>query len=289
MPRLPDHDPRHREDFFGRDLGLRELGYLGRDVWTRAQPSGLTEHVHPAGFWELCWLARGRMAWQAAGEQVQLHGGDCFLTRPRERHGGVGGVMHPGELYWVCVDLGHLPGLAPGHARALAGGFRRLRQRRFPADGALGSAFADLIGEFRAPRHLAAPAARAVLHRLLIAFLRAAGHAETPAVSPPVLRALELIEDSLARPPRVAALAAAAGLGASRFHDRFRAETGCAPAEHIARRRIARAQALLRGGRPIGAVVDELGFASRAHFGAVFRRYVGVPPARWLEQAGDGR
>jgi len=282
---MPAHDLRHREDFHGRAFGLRELGYHGHDVWTRAQPAGLGEHVHPPGFWELCWLVRGRMAWHTAGEQVMLHGGDCFLSRPGERHGGVGGIMHPGELYWVCVDLRHLPGLVATHAQALRRGFQRLRQRRFPADAAVGEAFTALIGECRGRRPFATAAIRTALHRLLISVLRAADGAAPPIVSPPVLRALELIEDALARPPRIAELAAAAGLGASRFHERFRTETGCAPAEHIARRRVARAQELLRRGQAISTVAAELGFASPGHFGAVFRRYTGLPPARWLEQA----
>lgn len=287
MPRrVPAHDLRHREDFHGRDFGLRELGYLGHDVWTRAQPAGLGEHVHPPGFWEVCWLVRGRMTWQVADEQVMLHGGDCFLSRPGERHGGVGGVMHPGELYWTCVHLRRLPGLTATHAQSLRRGFERLRQRRFPADAAVGAAFTALIGECRQRREYVVPALRAALHRLLVNVLRAANGAEPPTVSPPVLRALELIEDALAKPPRIAELATAAGLGASRFHERFRAETGCAPAEHIARRRVARAQDLLRRGAAIGAVADELGFASRGHFGAVFRRFTGVPPATWLLREG---
>lgn len=279
-----EHDLRHREDFHGHRFGLPELGYFGHDVWTRAQPAGLSEHVHPPGFWELCWLVRGRMQWQIAGEPVLLHGGDCFLTRPRERHGGAGGIMHPGELYWATVDLRRPPGLESAHARALRRGFAALRQRRFPADADVGEAFTALVAECRAARPHLGPALRAALHRLLVAVLRAADGAAPPAVSPPVLRALELIEESLARPPRVAALAAAAGLGASRFHERFRAETGCAPAEHIARRRVARAQELLRRGRPIAAVAAELGFASRNHFGAVFRRFTGSSPARWLAE-----
>lgn len=289
MPRrVPAHDLRHREDFHGRDVGLRELGYHGHDVWTRAQPAGLGEHVHPPGFWELCWLVRGRMAWQVAGEQVVLHGGDCFLSRPGERHGGVGGIMHPGELYWACVDLRRLPGLAATHALALRRGFKRLRQRRFPADTAVGEAFTSLLGECRQQRAFAAPALRAALHRLLISVLRAADGAAPPTVTPPVLRALELIEDALAKPPRIAELAAATGLGASRFHDRFRAETGCTPAEHIARRRVARAQELLRRGDSIAAVATELGFTSRGHFGAVFRRFTSMPPATWLKREVGG-
>lgn len=269
----------HREDHHGSRLGLSELPYLGHDLWPRARPGGLPRHRHAQ--WELCWLARGRMTWEVEGERCELRGGDCFLTRPDERHGGIGGVQHPGELYWATVAIDRLPGLAPRHARILRQGFARLSRRRFPGSAAVGAAFAELLAEFRCADALAPLAARAALHRLLAAVLRAASAGQTAAVTPPVLRALELIEEALARPPRVAALAAAVGLGASRFHARFRAEVGCAPAEHIARRRVARAQELLRRGQTITTVAAELGFASRGHFGAVFRRLTGQAPGRW--------
>ncbi|MEK7413284.1 MAG: AraC family transcriptional regulator, partial [Planctomycetota bacterium] len=103
----------------------------------------------------------------------------------------------------------------------------------------------------------------------------------SPRVSPPVLRSLELIEESLVCPPRIEHLAKAVGLGAARFHERFRAEVGCTPAEHIVRQRVRRAQGMLRQGLAIATVASELGFASRSHFGAVFHRVTGRTPAAW--------
>lgn len=288
MARRPTHDTSRRDDHHGAQMGLQEIGYLGRDVWTRAQPEGLVAHRHRPGFWELCWLERGRMDWQVDGQRTVLRGGDCFLARPRQLHGGQGGIMHPGELWWISFSLRRLPGLVPAQARVLRRGFAAIQQRSFPASPAVAAAFAAILAEFRRGDAYAAAMVRAQLHALLIAALRAASEATPPSVSPQVLRALDLIEETLGRPTRIGALAAAVGLGPARFHERFRAEVGCTPAEHVARRRIARAQDLLRAGTPIAQVAAELGFASRSHFGAVFRRLAGQTPATWRQALPEG-
>lgn len=284
--RRPTHDTSRREDYHGAQLRLPEINSLGRDVWTRAQPGGLEAHRHQPGFWELCWLERGRMEWQVEGIPASMHGGDCFLTRPGELHGGLGGIMHPGELCWITVDLRRLPGMAPAQARALRRGFAALRQRSFPASPAVGAAFTAILAEFRRSDAHSPAVVRAQVQILLISALRAAGESVPPSVSAPVLRALELVEESLACPMRVERLAAAVGLGAAHFHERFRAEVGCTPFEYISRRRVVRAQGLLRQGMPIAAVASELGFASRSHFGAVFHRVTGQTPAGWRTAAG---
>ena len=47
--------------------------------------------------------------------------------------------------------------------------------------------------------------------------------------------------------------------------------------------RLARALDLIGRGRPLGQVAAELGYASPAAFSAMFRRALGVPPSRFLE------
>ncbi|MEK7412277.1 MAG: AraC family ligand binding domain-containing protein, partial [Planctomycetota bacterium] len=174
MIRRPNHDNSRREDHHGSQMKLAEVGNLGRDVWTRAQPGGLESHRHPPGFWELCWLERGRMDWQVDGLPASMHGGDCFLTRPGELHGGQGGIMHSGALCWITVDLRRLPGLAPARARALRCDFNALRLRSFPASAAVGAAFSAILAEFRRSDAQSPTVVRATLHVLLIAILRAA-------------------------------------------------------------------------------------------------------------------
>lgn len=92
--------------------------------------------------------------------------------------------------------------------------------------------------------------------------------------------AQRLAEAHPGRPPSVAELAAAAGVGPDHLARCFASVTGQTPARWLAERRVAAAAELLAAGNiPIEAIVSRLGFANRCHFSRVFRRLTGQPPA----------
>jgi AraC family transcriptional regulator len=77
----------------------------------------------------------------------------------------------------------------------------------------------------------------------------------------------------------LAALADLANLSAFHFARRFKLTTGRSPYQYVLDWKIRRARQLLRtGDLPIAAISDALGFASPAHFSAVFKRMVGESP-----------
>ncbi len=95
-------------------------------------------------------------------------------------------------------------------------------------------------------------------------------------------RALDYIDGNLSRPVTLAELAAAAGLTRMHFAAQFRAATGLRPHEYLLRRRIERAQEMLRC--PDHSIMDvawQVGFQAQAHFTSTFRRFVGQPPHAW--------
>ena len=98
--------------------------------------------------------------------------------------------------------------------------------------------------------------------------------------SPAVRRALAMVEDCLGRPLALAEVAAAAGLHPTHFARSFRALTGCTVGDYVRRRRVARAQALLRARRAatVSRVAAEAGFADHAHLTRTFKRATGVAP-----------
>jgi AraC family transcriptional regulator len=66
------------------------------------------------------------------------------------------------------------------------------------------------------------------------------------------------------------------------FAAQFRAAMGIRPREYILRRRIERAQGLLRDSeRPLVDVALSVGFQTQAHFTTVFRRFTDETPLRW--------
>jgi AraC-like DNA-binding protein len=81
---------------------------------------------------------------------------------------------------------------------------------------------------------------------------------------------------------RLADLARAACVSRFHFARLFRQSTGQSPMRYVARYRVERAKRLLaEGGRHISDIAVETGFFDQSHLTRVFRRVVGVTPARF--------
>jgi AraC-like DNA-binding protein len=97
-------------------------------------------------------------------------------------------------------------------------------------------------------------------------------------------RVVEFIDANLADPIRLPDLARAAGLSRMHFAAQFRAATGIRPHEFVLRRRIERAQDMLRDSAlPLAQVALDVGFQTQAHFTTVFRDHVQETPGRWRQ------
>lgn len=103
------------------------------------------------------------------------------------------------------------------------------------------------------------------------------------ALAPARLRRILLhIEDSLASPPDLAALAGIAGLSRFHFSRAFQRATGESPMAFVNRRRVEAAKRRLAATNlPIQSVAAEMGFASASHFSASFRRVTGQTPRQF--------
>lgn len=97
-------------------------------------------------------------------------------------------------------------------------------------------------------------------------------------------RVQELIEAQLSEPLSLRDLARSAGLSRMHFAAQFRAATGMRPHEYLVRRRIQRAQEMLRTTSvPLVEVALSVGFQTQAHFTTVFRKLLGETPGRWRQ------
>jgi AraC-like DNA-binding protein len=83
-----------------------------------------------------------------------------------------------------------------------------------------------------------------------------------------------------------AALARLASMSAGGFARLFRAQNGgLSPQAYLHRQRLALARHLLMQTElPIESVAEQSGFCDRSYFSTVFRREVGVPPAKYRQQ-----
>jgi AraC-like DNA-binding protein len=272
--------------FFAPDTLLPELPHVG---WTRprsARVAGLGPHRHVG--WELCWLRRGTLDWWAGQHVHSVPAGHCYITQPGEEHGGAHSLLQPCDLFWLELrpQRGRLPGLPAGETAALLDGLAGLPHRVFPGDAALGGLWQRLLDEHARPGPHAATAARSALHALVVTVLRCSARHAATAPSPAIAAAMERAVASLDRGVAVAEMAHAAGLSPSRFHARFCAEVGETPADFLRRRRIDHAKHLLATtGREVTDIALALGFPSSQYFATVFRRYSGMTPRAFREQA----
>jgi AraC family transcriptional regulator len=100
-------------------------------------------------------------------------------------------------------------------------------------------------------------------------------------------RAERYVQDHLAGPLTVGALAAAAGMSRSHFTRLFRQTAGVPPHAYVLRRRVERAKELMAADAdlPLADVAAEVGFYDQSHLTAHFRNLVGVTPAAYRANA----
>ncbi len=88
----------------------------------------------------------------------------------------------------------------------------------------------------------------------------------------------------------VAAMIAQSGLSERSFSRRFRQATGLAPMDYVHTLRLEEAKQLLEAGSdPVDAVAQAVGYEDAAFFGRLFRRRVGLTPARYRRRFGGLR
>jgi len=95
-------------------------------------------------------------------------------------------------------------------------------------------------------------------------------------------RVVEYVDNRLSGKITLMDLAAIAGLSRMHFASQFRAATGFRPHEYLLRRRIQRAEELLRQSTmTLVEIALTVGFQTQAHFTTVFKRFVGDTPYQW--------
>jgi AraC-like DNA-binding protein len=95
-------------------------------------------------------------------------------------------------------------------------------------------------------------------------------------------RVVEYVENHLSEKIALSDLAAVAGLSRMHFASQFRTATGLRPDGFLLRRRIQRAEELLRNTTmPIAEIALTVGFQTHAHLTTVFKRFAGCTPGRW--------
>ena len=94
-------------------------------------------------------------------------------------------------------------------------------------------------------------------------------------------RARDMLEQAVAEPPSLRALASAVGANPFVLLREFRRRFGLPPHAFLLRLRAERARTLLAKGRDLAEVAHDLGFADQSHMTRVFKRLYGLTPAAY--------
>lgn len=95
-------------------------------------------------------------------------------------------------------------------------------------------------------------------------------------------RVVEYVDEHLGEKITLQDLAAVAGLSRMHFAAQFRAAVGMRPHEYLMKRRIERAEELLKQAKvSLVEVALTVGFQTQAHFTTVFKRFAGDTPYQW--------
>lgn len=96
-------------------------------------------------------------------------------------------------------------------------------------------------------------------------------------------KAIVAIHDDPAQERDLSSMAALAGMSRARFAVRFREVTGETPADYLASWRVMTAQGLLKKGRQLKHVADDVGYGSASALTRAFVRKLGCSPTEWLK------
>jgi len=287
----------------GRLTEVRSVGYwdAGHD-----QSWGLDWHRNEGI--ELTYLARGRVGFAVDNREYLLKSGDLTIARPWQVHRVGNPDVSACRLHWLILDVGvRRPNqrwkwpswlvLSPDDVASLTTNLSHNEQPVWPADEEVAHYF-DRLGEATANYDDRTGESRLKLYinGLLVALaemLRRNQPLLDPSLSS-TRRAVELFLTSL--PNQVGeewtldSMAAACGLGRSRFTHYCRQITNMSPNEFLSRCRVEAATRLLLGRHDLSItdIAFQSGFDSSQYFATVFRQYEGCSPREFRRRL-DGQ
>lgn len=279
-----------------RAAGVRDCVVFGHMDYRHGYPA-VPLHVHDRAV-DIVFCTNGAQPYRIGEHAFTLRAGDVTVVPPGTPHSSAGHPSYPGSRYWLEIVL-------PEHgAREWLGMPRRAFSR-----------LAAFLGDPPAPTARFPPFLEELLSRMLEVLGRsgrsgggALGAADLCRVEASLVQVLFCLADLFSgqerpdrqtgadrvracirlaearpSPPSLAELCARLHASRPVVTRMFRTVTGCPPYAYFQRRRIERAQDLLREGRlNVLAIAHACGYATAEHFAAQFKKTTGLAPSAFV-------
>lgn len=274
-------------------LEVRTVGHWDAD---HDQSWGLDWHRNEGI--EFTYVARGRVAFGLGDREFPLRSGDLTITRPWQRHRVGDPRVTASRLHWLILDVGvRRPNqpwkwpswlvLSDTDLADLTEALSHNEQPVWQADDAVAHYFENLSAVAAADDDLTGEShLKLYVNGLLLALLDVLRRNQ-PTLDPSLSSTQRAVELFLGALPEhvdeawtLASMAAACGLGRSRFTYYCRRITNMSPNEFLTRCRVEAAAALLLDRRELSVTEVALrsGFGSSQYFATIFHDLVGCSP-----------
>ena len=283
MEKAPDSCRRY--SFHGNNVSSSLIDSFGYHNHHQAVALGM--HSHPCGI-EITFILDGSAVWLTEdGRAFRQTGNTLFIMPQNLRHLGKYDVITPCKLAWLILDHRYLHEIFDADA---ADAFRKLTMalccKTIPLPKSfrsiLNSAVETLCREEEPYRDLQLKYQLPLLLIDLLIHLKAPHTGEKSIL----MKTERFMMNHLHRPLNCAQLAENCGLSVSRFWNRFKQESGLTPMDFLNRKRLEKAEHLLRNSRKnITEIAFSCGFQSSQYFTTVFRKYFGLTPTQLRQKA----
>jgi AraC-like DNA-binding protein len=296
-PKLVWHGVRVWETFEGSAQILPEVPIIGEFDLKDTVLYALKPDSHPGEF-EVHLVYDGTMEmWVDAPENpLTIRRGFGIMTRPGQLHGGVHESLRPARWTWLrfvfpAEKKQALPGISAVETFRIRNLLAQSRTPVFSYSHELGDCLRRLLEEHRRGLVDVQTAARGVFLEFLAWLQRdllRASNTGVPSgvkISPEIQRSITYVDRNIGMSFSVDQMAEAACLSPSQFRRLFHEQMGLGPHDYLVHRRVENSKGmLLNSKKSVTDIALDLGFASSAHFAAVFRRFVGITPSQFREQ-----
>jgi AraC family L-rhamnose operon regulatory protein RhaS len=277
---------------------VRSLGYWDADT---QQSWGLDWHRNEGI--EIAYVSRGKVRFSVDKEHYQLKRGSLTITRPWQIHRIGDPTISPCRLYWLILDVGvRRPNQSwrwPRWFISSEDDIKQLTTLLSHNEQPIWSANEEIERAFETMIDAAVQSnesrVKLSINALLIALTELLQRHDPPLdVSlSSAHRTVELflasLPETVAHPWDLSSMAAACGLGRSRFAYYCREITNMSPIEYLLTCRIEVASRLLLEQQPqrITDIAFQCGFESSQYFNKVFRQYKNCTPREFKHHYGN--